>query len=294
MNGRKQHVIQMAHQLFIDKGFQATSIQDILDYANISKGTFYNYFASKNELLMAIFKSIYDQLKKERNDLLIGQDRTDVEIFVSQLELQMKMNRKNKLITLYEEAFVSNDVELKQFIKDSQLQQVHWLYGRFIDLFGQQKAPYLLDCAIMFLGILHHNVRYYLMAHGHNAAMYPVVRYSVDRIMKIVEEVETANDQLIQPEVLESWFPERHNHFQDELYRIVLHFKKQIDPSSNNHLQLLDFLIEELLHTKKPRQFVVQSVLSSIQSDSALHDKEAFNQLEQLITAFFNQDNNTR
>ena len=55
MNDRKQHVINKAHQLFIDKGFQATSIQDILDYSGISKGTFYNYFSSKNELLIAIF-----------------------------------------------------------------------------------------------------------------------------------------------------------------------------------------------------------------------------------------------
>ncbi|SIC20615.1 Uncharacterised protein [Mycobacteroides abscessus subsp. abscessus] len=30
MNDRKQHVIKMAHQLFIDKGFQATSIQDMM------------------------------------------------------------------------------------------------------------------------------------------------------------------------------------------------------------------------------------------------------------------------
>ena len=57
MNDRKQHVIKMAHQLFIEKGFQATSIQDILDYSGISKGTFYNYFSSKSELLIAIFKT---------------------------------------------------------------------------------------------------------------------------------------------------------------------------------------------------------------------------------------------
>ena len=42
MNDRKLHVVNMAHQLFIEKGFQATSIQDILDYSGISKGTFYN------------------------------------------------------------------------------------------------------------------------------------------------------------------------------------------------------------------------------------------------------------
>lgn len=86
MKDRKQHVIKMAHQLFIDKGFQATSIQDILDYSGIAKGTFYNYFSSKNELLIALFTTLYKQMEKERNDLLIGQDPSDIEIFIKQME----------------------------------------------------------------------------------------------------------------------------------------------------------------------------------------------------------------
>ena len=64
MKDRKLHVIKMSHQLFIEKGFLATSIQDILNYSGISKGTFYNYFSSKNELLMELFKSIYIKLEK--------------------------------------------------------------------------------------------------------------------------------------------------------------------------------------------------------------------------------------
>ena len=46
MNDRKQHVVHMAHQLFINKGVQSTSVQDIFEYSGISKGTFYNYFSS--------------------------------------------------------------------------------------------------------------------------------------------------------------------------------------------------------------------------------------------------------
>ncbi|MEH7125423.1 MULTISPECIES: TetR/AcrR family transcriptional regulator [unclassified Bacillus (in: firmicutes)] len=40
MNKQKQHVIDTAHYLFIEKGFQATSIQDILGCRGISRGTF--------------------------------------------------------------------------------------------------------------------------------------------------------------------------------------------------------------------------------------------------------------
>ena len=155
MNDRKQQVVNKAHQLFIDKGFQATSIQDILDYSGISKGTFYNYFSSKNELLIAIFKNIFEKVEQGRNELLIGQDASNIEIFMKQIEFQLKTNHDNKLLSLFEEVHFSNDEDLKQFIKRGNFQSLHWLYGRFIDLFGESKKPYLLDCAIMFMGILY-------------------------------------------------------------------------------------------------------------------------------------------
>ncbi|MGA9227687.1 MAG: helix-turn-helix domain-containing protein, partial [Mesobacillus sp.] len=70
MNDRKQLVIDKAHDLFIEKGYQATSLQEILEYSGISKGTFYNYFSSKNELLIAIFKNTYQKIEKERQELI--------------------------------------------------------------------------------------------------------------------------------------------------------------------------------------------------------------------------------
>ncbi|WP_052137929.1 TetR/AcrR family transcriptional regulator [Heyndrickxia ginsengihumi] len=47
MNDRKQHVMNIARQLFVNNGFQTTSIQEIIEQSGISKGTFYNYFSSK-------------------------------------------------------------------------------------------------------------------------------------------------------------------------------------------------------------------------------------------------------
>ena len=46
MIDRKQHVVNRADQLFIHKGVQSTSVQDILEHSGISKGTFNNYFSS--------------------------------------------------------------------------------------------------------------------------------------------------------------------------------------------------------------------------------------------------------
>ncbi|CAM3843633.1 TetR/AcrR family transcriptional regulator [Mesobacillus zeae] len=292
MNDRKHHVIKMAHQLFIEKGFQATSIQDILDYSGISKGTFYNYFSSKNELLMALFKKIYKQLEQDRNELLVGQDHADINIFAQQMELNLKTNRTNKLITLFEEVIFSNDPDLNQFIKRGHLMMLRWLYQRFLDIFGEEKQPYLLDAAIMFLGILQHQLKYNALAHGGNTDYRRIVRYSVKRIVKIVEEVAASGEQLLQPAIMEQWLPDNSNSRQ-ALQRKIHHATLQLKKDSNHHVQqakyneLLDFLQDELLHTKHPRKFLIGSTLSALESGKHGLNKDHLQQLKMLIADYY-------
>ena len=282
----------MAHQLFIDNGFQATSIQDILDYSGISKGTFYNYFPSKNELLIAIFKSIYKKLETDRNELLMGQDPADIDIFIKQVELQMTTNRTNKLIALFEEVLVSNDEELKQFINQGQLRTLSWVYQRFLDIFGESKKPYLLDCAIMLLGILHQNTRYYALAYDSNPNIHHALSYSVNRIAKMIIEVSGAGEQLFAPELLDSWYPNCLNSdqaFQQQLYHTVLSLKKAVNNVDEQvkYTELLDFIQIELLQSKNPRKFLIESALTSLQSGKEIFNKKTIQELNHLVADFF-------
>ncbi|NHM32096.1 TetR/AcrR family transcriptional regulator [Neobacillus terrae] len=294
MNDRKQLVVKKAHELFIDKGFQATSIQDILDYSGISKGTFYNYFSSKNELLIAVFKSITKMMEQERNNLLIGQDPANLEVFVKQIELQLTLNRKHKLLSLFEEVFVSNDPELRQFIRRNHLRFIHWVYQRFTDLFGEDKKPFLLDCSIMFMGILQYNLKYSAMAKGTNLSIHQISRYSVDRIVKIVEEVSKTGAQLIQPHQLEEWLPQYNKTNQifrenfKEALKPLLKSLLQI-PESEKYLELLEFIKDEVIKTRMPRKFLIQSALQSLQSAGALLGEKQVENFRRLVDSYLNQ-----
>jgi AcrR family transcriptional regulator len=268
MNDRKQHVLKMAHQLFIEKGFQATSIQDILDYSGISKGTFYNYFSSKNELLITLLKNINQKLEQERNQLLIGNDPSDIEIFIKQVELHLLTNLGNKLVPLFEEVITSNDPELKQFLKLSHLSHLRWLYRRFIDLFGEEKKAFLLDCSIMFIGILQQNLKFSAMAHGSNENIHHIVRYSVNRIVHIVSEVSESGEQLIPPEHLQRWLPDAaycDDTFHSKVLAIISELKNDFnqDDKNSDSLQLLNFIQEEFL-AKGSRKFLIESAILSL------------------------------
>nr|WP_263326558.1 TetR/AcrR family transcriptional regulator [Neobacillus sp. Marseille-Q6967] len=301
MNDRKQHVIKKAHQLFVEKGYQATSIQDILDFSGISKGTFYNYFSSKSELLIAIYKSIYKQLEKDRNDLLVGQDPSNIEIFKKQLELQMVTNKKNKLIALYEEVMATNDVDLKQFIQRSRLRSLRWMYGRFIDLFGQEKRAYLLDCAIMFTAILQHNLQYSRLAYSTGEKINQVVTYSVARLVKLVRDVSESQEQLLEPELLEKWMPGCENsnqeffkHFLKTVSTVRQSIKKNVptEIEQEQYTELLDFIQEEILHTRSPRKFLIQSAFCSLKANPASLWSKDIQQLQHQIEIYFEQNDN--
>ena len=297
MNERKQHVIKKAHQLFIDKGFQATSIQEIIDYSGISKGTFYNYFSSKNELLMAMFTYLSQRIEQERNELLIGQDISDINIFTRQIELQMAFNRRNKLFALFEEVFFSNDPTLKEFLKRTQIIYLSWIYHRFVDIFGESKRPYLLDCAIMFMGLMHHNIHFHFLAKESDANIKQVIRYSVRRIEKMVDEVEKSGAQLLEPEILEKWLPdcnETAHEMEKKLINTIMSLKKCVSDGEDQfkHNELLDFIQDELLHSKTPRQFLIQSTLATLNETPSRPYRKELQKLEQLLEEFFNKSGN--
>lgn len=50
----KEQIVVVSIKLFEKKGFSSTSIQDIVDKIGVTKGTFYYYFKTKEQLLMDI------------------------------------------------------------------------------------------------------------------------------------------------------------------------------------------------------------------------------------------------
>ena len=48
---RKQELLKIAYRLFLSKGYENTSVDDIIDEAGIAKGTYYYYFESKEQML---------------------------------------------------------------------------------------------------------------------------------------------------------------------------------------------------------------------------------------------------
>ena len=69
MSSKKQEIIRIAREVIHSKGYQATSVSDIMTATNIGKGQFYHYFQSKHDLGLAV---VEDLVNDWEGQLIIG------------------------------------------------------------------------------------------------------------------------------------------------------------------------------------------------------------------------------
>lgn len=67
---RLQRIIDVSHKLFVKKGFQNTTIQDIADEAGIGLGTIYLYAKGKEDLLVLVFREHLLQMTESAFDII--------------------------------------------------------------------------------------------------------------------------------------------------------------------------------------------------------------------------------
>lgn len=60
---RRRQIIEAAKTCFSQRGFEQTSIDDVCEYANLSKGAVYLYFKTKDELIWAIIDAQAERLR---------------------------------------------------------------------------------------------------------------------------------------------------------------------------------------------------------------------------------------
>jgi len=60
---RRTQIVNTAKQMFIDKGFQSTHIGQVCEKLNIARGTVYQYFQNKKEILFAIMDVVLEKVE---------------------------------------------------------------------------------------------------------------------------------------------------------------------------------------------------------------------------------------
>lgn len=200
MNNRKRQIIQACIKLFSEKGFVETSIQDILDEAKISKGTFYNYFPSKKDCLIAILDIGRKEATVRKVTALSGKEQNDKSVLATQLFATMQVNKENNLLPIFESILHSGDKDLKKLVDQIFMQEIEWTARRLIDVYGPTLVPYQYDAAILLFGMIHQflHVRKFIELPKENPT--PIVEFAIRQLDQIIPNLIAEKKTMIGPE----------------------------------------------------------------------------------------------
>lgn len=116
----KDRIINSAHELFSEKGYDKTTVADIIEKAGSSKGGFYHHFRSKEEVIEAItqnymteFMQYYDEILE--SDSPVVDSVNEVLITITRYKVN-QIKDWPRLSRIY--SFSSNHVILKKIADD--------------------------------------------------------------------------------------------------------------------------------------------------------------------------------
>lgn len=141
----KSKIVSAAWKLFYEHGYDDTTVDEIIDLSQTSKGSFYHYFQSKDSLLGSLaylFDEKYEELEKEIDystdsiDTLLFLNRQLFEMIENTVDLELiKRLYSTQLVTKTEKQLLDHN-------------RVYYRLLRKIVLNGQNKGEIKKDISV--------------------------------------------------------------------------------------------------------------------------------------------------
>ena len=154
MVDKKQLIIKEAVNLFATKGYHTTSVQEIAERCHIAKGSFYNYFKSKEELLLSCFQSGFDMSAAVIGEIENDSSLNSREKFSKKIYFIIELVTSNSnFIQMMIREPIHNIKGLGQLIQNMYMLYINWFGQRIRDIYPELPTKLLADCTIILESI---------------------------------------------------------------------------------------------------------------------------------------------
>ncbi|PKM55978.1 MAG: hypothetical protein CVV00_01915 [Firmicutes bacterium HGW-Firmicutes-5] len=158
---RRQQILEAGHSLFLEQGFMLTTIEEIAKKVKIARTTVYEYFKSKDDILIALIEPI---ILPYPIDLPEGDTKGKL-IYLIQSSLDQLQEHKI-IYRIYFEEFFALDQETAEFFRKWQNHkqaQVHEIIRQGIasDCFSRKWS--YKDIGFAYQALLEYKMRNFLM-----------------------------------------------------------------------------------------------------------------------------------
>ncbi|MCZ0753972.1 TetR/AcrR family transcriptional regulator [Anoxybacillus sp. J5B_2022] len=290
---RKVKFLEKAMKLFAEKGYHATSIQDIVEAWGISKGAFYHHFSSKEELMFEIVKYHLEKLLTPFMDAK-PEGWSDKEWLTQQLTMQLEgiVSQKDFFQMMMAEQLPKINADIQRYLFAQRARVFNWYCQRLMDIYGEKVEKYVLDVAAMLNGILREYI-FYMMFDPSMFRAEAIARFIVRRMDAIVAHFDADEEPVLKEEAIRCFteIAEQEQHERKaQIIAGIGRLKEQVSAlavDKKTHHQLhaaLDTLEAEFANEQAtPREYVVKGILLYIESQRIQPLSEAVASLTELV-----------
>lgn len=270
MNEKRKLIIDVAVKLFSAKGYHSTSVQEIVDGCDMAKGSFYNYFKSKEELLISIFKYFHETMSSKLAEVEKDSSLTEKEKYINQINIQIEQVTINEdFIQMFiREQMMHISEELDQFIHFVRRDSLDFFSGKVRRLYPDLPEEYIVDSAI----ILDSMVKQYisiLLFDKNSEIREDIAPFLLNRLDSIVEGFQKHKDPLLKAIQFGGCMkrePGTKKRLQSMIALQIEFIKNQPDENKNKKgLEVLSEIQREL-GKDEPKKIVLESLLLMLNS----------------------------
>ncbi|EAC9592575.1 TetR/AcrR family transcriptional regulator [Listeria monocytogenes] len=291
MKEKKQRIIKSAKEVFQKQGYLKTSVQDMVDAAGISKGTFYNYFTSKEELAIVIFKQEYSVLH-QRLEYTMAQDGAKKDNFTECLKIIIHFYTENGEILNITFSQTIIDDDFNAFLQNVRLKNMEWVKYQLLEVYGEETKPYINDITMLLSGM----AAMYVFASGsknvNTGLIERAIPYVVRRLDALVKDILESGEIVFTEADTENLVPDqtmirkkRLAKLREALEELNVGIENAdiADSDKWQYKESMNALVGEINNNEAPRDFMVQGTLLYLKQHVPASLTKEVNKLEACV-----------
>lgn len=272
MNPKKQQIIETAIRFFAQKGYHATSIQEIVDELGIAKGSLYLHFKSKEDLLLSIYKYYVDlflakMYGSDEEEGLSPKERLSKKVLE---QFKFLIEHRDFLIMQMQDNPIPINRELKEILFDFRAKIMYWQQKQIISIYGEEAKPYSLDGSTMFTSMVQSYLSY-IMFDGQNFDLEELSNFIVDRLDDVMTGMMSKKPiPILKEQMLNEYLDIREKTLKNYGILQEIHEMRNIVSQLEqdyNDLTLLEevlstlTILEEEFKKENPKQLIIKGML---------------------------------
>ncbi|MBG9913874.1 TetR/AcrR family transcriptional regulator [Bacillus sonorensis] len=261
MTEKEEKIIQAGLRLFAKNGFASTTIQEIANECDISKGAFYLHFKSKDALLLAIIKYYIDRTT-ENMKAIQQKNFQPKEIFKEQIAYQFKESREHRdfILVMISEHSIPENSKIGEYFKDIG-KKFHEAYqNALLGAYGGAVQPYLPDLSIMVQGIVQAYQNLFIF-YELDIDFDQLAAFIIRRVDEMVGGLLQSGEE---PILADGFFKCGQKDIDKQMILEEISELKKREAFSEDIMITLDVIEEELTKTA-PRKPVIQGMLTNLE-----------------------------